>query len=75
MTKRTSRFVRMVSKVVSSKVDPRELIRHAELELKERFVEIEEISYQNQIKVLKAFRHNGELFGCIFRPAISLAAC
>jgi cystathionine beta-lyase family protein involved in aluminum resistance len=48
----------MVSKVVSSKVDPRELIRHAELELKERFVEIEEISYQNQIKVLKAFRHN-----------------
>jgi cystathionine beta-lyase family protein involved in aluminum resistance len=72
----------MVSKVVSSKVDPRELIRHAELELKERFVEIEEISYQNQIKVLKAFRHNrlseehfGELFGCIFRPAISLAAC
>jgi cystathionine beta-lyase family protein involved in aluminum resistance len=48
----------VVSMVVSSKVSPQDLIRDAELQLKEQFAEIEEISYHNQIKVLKAFRNH-----------------
>jgi cystathionine beta-lyase family protein involved in aluminum resistance len=44
--------------MISSKLKPDELIRSAELSLKDQFARIDEVSYVNQKKVLKAFKEN-----------------
>src|SRR5271168_9157 len=44
--------------MISSQCKPQELIRSAELSLQDQFARIDEISYVNQKRVLKAFKDN-----------------
>jgi cystathionine gamma-lyase len=44
--------------MIPSKCKPEELIRSAELSLKDQFTRVDEISYLNQNRVLKAFKDN-----------------